>query len=368
MDKHRGLNKTGAGSVAQTGTRSSTGRRQINTSKANLYAHLGAIVRAIPAANFHEVMLKELSEFVDWRGRVVARYSTNTLPELVFDEGIDHSNFQLYLDGYYRLDPYYALCESGPVGGVYTWERDFPETADNAYATAYLPLAGWRDDVGVFFPGLGTESIGLFWEKTKQVRKSELDVLEQLYPLLRDMHDTHLLVVLGQLATRTRHDDPISMPYLITDRDNNVIYQSDSWPEQLAELGDVPNSSSTNRRRKHRCADGSQLIVERLPKSFSNAPEGWVCVSELPSQIRPPTTMQSALSEFSSIPVTQRESQILGLILSGHSNANISTTLGISVGAIKNHRVRLYRKFNVTTERALMHLFVQHLTDLEAEP
>ena len=254
----------------------------------DLYRHIGTIAKAIPTTRFHEVMLTELSEFIDWRGRAVARYSANSIPELLFDEGIDHSKYQLYLNGFYRLDPYYALCQSGPINAVYTLKRDFPECAGNAYTTAYLPLAGWRDDIGMFFPGFGTASIGLFWEKTKPVKKSELSLLEQLYPLLKDMHETHTLVVLEQLAAQPLRDNPVSTAFVITDRDEAIVFRSDTWPEQSEQLREDCALLVRRKGGKHRYTNGSQLLVERLPKSFSNAPEGWIVVLEVPSKVHPP--------------------------------------------------------------------------------
>ena len=78
--------------------------------------------------------------------------------------------------------------------------------------------------------------------------------------------------------------------------------------------------------------------------------------------------MEFALSRFSPQLLTQRETQILSLILSGYSNTGISEQLKISVGAVKNHRTQLYRKLDVTTERTLIQLFVQHLTRIENDP
>ena len=336
------------------------------TPRASLFRRLGTIAKAIPTSQFHEVMLKELSEFIDWRARVVCRYAPGSLPELLFDEGINHTKFQVYLDAYYRLDPYYALCQSGPLSGVYTMDRDFPERT--AYTTAYLPLAGWRDDVGVFFPDLGSASIGLFWEKIRSVKESELKLLEELYPLLQDMHKTHLLVVLGQLANKSEPSTSDAASYLITDRDADVVHRSETWPKHDAELPEAFAELLADKGGRHRLEDGTRLVVEQLPKSFADAPEGWVGVLERPGEVQPPTTMELALSRFLSKPVTPRESQILELILSGHSNASISSALGISVGSVKNHRVRLYRKLNISSERALVQLFVKHLTQTNGDP
>ena len=78
-----------------------------------------------------------------------------------------------------------------------------------------------------------------------------------------------------------------------------------------------------------------------------------------------PITIDFAVSRFASESLTERETQILSLIVSGYSNAEISEQLDIGVGAIKNHRVRLYKKLKVSTERALIQLFVTHLTRID---
>ena len=280
------VTSSGPADLRQTGRSSRGGARREEAE--DLYRDLGEVAKAIHQARFYEIMLKGLSEIVDWRACSVTRFSPNALPELLFQEGMDPTNFQLYLDGYYRLDPYYGLCQSGPASGVYSLRGDFSADMSNAYARAYMPLSGWRDDVAIFFPGMDGTSIGLFWDKSKPVRKSELLQLEALYPLLKGLHDAHLLAV-----------------------------------------------TAPPRR------------------------------SVSPSEAKAPITMDFAVSRFSSEPLTERETQILSLILSGYSNAEISKQLDIGVGAVRNHRVRLYKKLDVATERALIQLFVAHLTRID---
>lgn len=253
-----------------------------------LYRELGEIAKAIHQTRFHEIMLKGLSEVVDWCARSVTRYSPRALPEMLFQEGKDPANFQLYLEGYYRLDPYYGLCQSGAASGVYSLQGDFPADMNNAYARSYMPLSGWRDDIVVFFPETDGDSLGLFWEKSRPVRKSELLRLESLYPLLEGLHDAHRRAV----PVPPRESGPIGVAMT-------------------------------------------------------------------------PITIDFAVSRFASESLTERETQILSLIVSGYSNAEISEQLDIGVGAIKNHRVRLYKKLKVSTERALIQLFVTHLTRID---
>lgn len=54
--------------------------------------------------------------------------------------------------------------------------------------------------------------------------------------------------------------------------------------------------------------------------------------------------------------LTPRERDLLHLILQGRCTGEIAQHLGISKGTVKNHRLRLYRKAGVTSERALITL------------
>ena len=46
------------------------------------------------------------------------------------------------------------------------------------------------------------------------------------------------------------------------------------------------------------------------------------------------------------------------LTLEGHPIASIAKRLGVTSGTIKNHRLRLYQKLDITTEREL---FLTHM-------
>lgn len=56
--------------------------------------------------------------------------------------------------------------------------------------------------------------------------------------------------------------------------------------------------------------------------------------------------------------LTSRECEIVGLSLRGYPTMAIAERLGITQGAVKNHKLRLYRKLDITTERELVPLFM----------
>ena len=52
--------------------------------------------------------------------------------------------------------------------------------------------------------------------------------------------------------------------------------------------------------------------------------------------------------------LTRRERQILSLVRTGRSNAEIAATLGVSKRTIESHLGRLFRKLGVTSRQELL--------------
>lgn len=51
--------------------------------------------------------------------------------------------------------------------------------------------------------------------------------------------------------------------------------------------------------------------------------------------------------------LTPRERELVQLVLAGHPTAAIAQKLGIAVGTVKNHRLKIYAKLDITSEREL---------------
>jgi DNA-binding CsgD family transcriptional regulator len=56
--------------------------------------------------------------------------------------------------------------------------------------------------------------------------------------------------------------------------------------------------------------------------------------------------------------LSARERELVKLILAGHPSASIARKLGIAAGTVKNHRLHIYKKLDITTEREL---FLQYI-------
>ena len=76
-----------------------------------------------------------------------------------------------------------------------------------------------------------------------------------------------------------------------------------------------------------------------------------------------PLDFSTAVDAFTSSGFTQREREIIRLLLAGFPNSFIAKKLRIGVGTVRNHRKRIYTKLDVTTEREIFSLFIGYLAN-----
>ncbi len=72
-------------------------------------------------------------------------------------------------------------------------------------------------------------------------------------------------------------------------------------------------------------------------------------------------TIQSVFDSFGQKILTQREREIISLVLKGHSSASIGQVLDISTGTVKIHRKNAYSKMGVVSQAELFSRFLSLL-------
>ena len=77
----------------------------------------------------------------------------------------------------------------------------------------------------------------------------------------------------------------------------------------------------------------------------------------------PPLSYGTALDSFLKGKLTPRERDILRLILLGCPNAKTAESLNLTVHTIKNHKKRMYKKLDITTEAELFLNFIGSVFD-----
>lgn len=77
--------------------------------------------------------------------------------------------------------------------------------------------------------------------------------------------------------------------------------------------------------------------------------------------------LETALANFGTSVLTQREFQVVQLILVGHSTKSMAEALSVSFETIKLHRKHAYAKLHVSSQSELFYLFIDSLMDDEAQ-
>ena len=76
------------------------------------------------------------------------------------------------------------------------------------------------------------------------------------------------------------------------------------------------------------------------------------------------STVEKAFKTFGNDVLTEREIEIITLILQGHSSKSLANILGISPGTVKVHRNNIYTRLNISTQSQLFSKFLQHLVEI----
>ncbi len=75
--------------------------------------------------------------------------------------------------------------------------------------------------------------------------------------------------------------------------------------------------------------------------------------------------IQNTFQQFGRSVLTEREAEIIGLIMQGFSSFAVSEKLEIAVGTVKIHRRNAYQKLKISSQNELFAMFLESLSDPE---
>lgn len=84
----------------------------------------------------------------------------------------------------------------------------------------------------------------------------------------------------------------------------------------------------------------------------------WVDAGRKSSGVNLRAQLHAALNAFGSSLLTEREAQVIKLVLHGHSTKTLAEKLSISVETVKLHRKHAYAKLEVSSQAELFYLFL----------
>jgi DNA-binding CsgD family transcriptional regulator len=293
---------------------------------------LSRVIQRVGHADFYTSMLALIGGEVDHDLLALARYSRIAPPDFLAPADFDEAAKQRYFDGLYLSDPFYRLWQDKGAPGVVTLKEVAPaDLWASRYATEFLHDVRISDEVCVFLPPLGCASVALIMDRAHgHFSPREHQRITALYPVLASLHDVHVRTVFtsalnGKLAPQIGR-----RPLRLVDCQGVQLYATPNWPVQ------------------DRLAEAPRRIP--LDPDFVLAPNGTIEYLDLARDAAgAPLRLCEALAEQ----LTPRERDIVKLTLAGHPTISIAKRLSLAVGSVKNHRTRIFRKLDITTEREL---------------
>lgn len=326
------------------------------------FEHAGDAIKAIGTEFFHRELIKLLEASIRSEAVWVIRYSGEASPDVVYTHNVPERAMRVYNEQCSGVDPFSMRWKTRREAGVFTLARLRDESVEYlTYTKLFLPAAEVDDELGVFFPVTAHNCFAFFLEREKGLfTQAEVSRAQLMYPALASFYRSHL----GWLFNELRHTDTpertglIDRPTLIQDRTGQQVYVSETWQDLMRDEPSIEKvvAALAQRGASQVAFDAFALKSEVLGADFPLAPGGRMFVIEQFVPDNGDKRRESAANVFQIF--APREREILDLVMRGQSSADISERLGITVGAVKNCKMRLYRKAEVTTERALVAKFL----------
>ncbi len=106
-----------------------------------------------------------------------------------------------------------------------------------------------------------------------------------------------------------------------------------------------------------------QLLCDITPIVETLVQKRWRFAPGNQNQLR--HQLQTALNAFGDSLLTEREKQVVNMILRGHSTRSASEKLSIAMETVKLHRKHAYAKLEINSQAELFYLFIDSLMSVE---
>jgi DNA-binding CsgD family transcriptional regulator len=223
-----------------------------------------ALLDGIGRLDFQERIMNALKQQVAFDASLVLLYRRGCAPKILFndwrtDRGL--SNIQQYLQGYYRMDPFYRLTLEEGIDGVHQLSKLDTGFGDSDYYREFYQYSGLQDEINVLV-SLDAETkfaISLARRSSRPAfRSQDLKFLQNVTPLLVKAIVRHY----RDLRPESQEGEPLLQSALaqavrnfgrsvLTTRECQVVQlvlRGHSVKEAAAKLGIAPATVKLHRR------------------------------------------------------------------------------------------------------------------------
>jgi DNA-binding CsgD family transcriptional regulator len=307
-------------------------------------------------SRFYDSLLDLLGTAAPHDLAALVRYSRAAPPDLIIPRIEPTVAMMAYYSHYYAFDPFFALWKNGGETGVYRLRAVETGIGRSAYAREFLTQMHIHDEIAVFLPPIGDASPTLILDRAKgNFLAAEVARIRRLFPLLAALHRRHLVAIATTGIDFGNSPIGPERPLRFVDQHGRQIFATAAWAEHAMDAEIAHAIQIVTARGPCTVHLKGQLALRRtqLPPDFGPAPSGY-CDEISPDRqagAAAPTT--DDLPARIAGPLSERERTVVLLTLQGHPVIEIARRMGLSRGTVKNYRLAIYRKLDITTEREL---------------
>lgn len=325
------------------------------------HEHVARAVDRLGTSGFYDALLDLLGTAASHDLAALVRYSRAAPPDLILPRVEPTEAIMAYYRHYYAFDPFYAHWKNGGETGVYRLRAMEAGIGRSAYAREFLTAMHIYDEIAVFLPPIGDASPTLILDRAKgNFHPSEVTRIRQLFPLLAALHRRHL----GTIVTAgiDPGNSPIGpeRPLRLVDQHGQQIFSTAAWEAATEEAELAQALRIVTARGPCTVPLKGQMALRRtqLPPDFGPAPGGFCDEISPDRQAGTATPTTDDLPARIAAPLSEREREVVLLTLQGYPVIEIARRMGLSRGTVKNYRLAIYRKLDITTERELFGEFM----------
>lgn len=324
-------------------------------------------IDALGQNEFYDRMLDLLGHDIRHDLAALVRYSRSAKPDLIIPRIELTDIIMSYYHHFFALDPFFIHWRNGGETGVFRLRGMVSGLGRSHYARDFLSPMSIHDEIAVFLPPIGDACPTLILDRKDGIfTEAEMRRVKSLFPVFAALHRRHLSIFVS--AGLDLSESPIGheRPLRLLDQNGLQVFATRAWADQLArhkdDLQNAVAALASAGPSMVQLPNGTALRRTRLPFDFGPAPGGYcdeltagdvVEFRNRPSSHRLPPSLE--------VQLTAREQDVVLLTLEGYPTVEIARKLKLSKGTIKNYRLNIYRKLDITTERELFGAYIRGL-------
>lgn len=324
----------------------------------SVLSEFARVASACGSDGFYGALLDAVGQIVTWDTCGIIQFSKYSIPQYILTRSVPPQEEEFYLSGFYRLDPFFRYWSKTCEPGVLSLQRMAGTVAAHDYKTSFQPRTGMMDEIGVICPKYQGVADDLFFLRKTPYGAEELDRLDAAFPLIRQLHALNIRLSMETLPSLAPIPEAAAGAecFAVLDKAGKTVLSSSRWDSIVANdlsLSDAVSSLSAQKHPATMQYSRGYVTSHHFDDAFALSPGGRLILVFPGANPGSPIGWDELLGSLHSDLLTARESDICRLILQGHPTAGIAAVLGISPGTVKNHRKRMYRKLDITSEREL---------------